>query len=143
MEITIANQQDRDAIVDEAVGQSHGTAPPKSLKETVSPQKAAYRNAPAPGANASVPEKTAAAVGERVGDAYADPGNVPRHRQEDVGRSAAMKSGSQEGVADSILSSGRRLVQSISEQLSYQRFATLVAAFGLGFITAVLLQGRC
>jgi hypothetical protein len=72
------NNRNRDAIADEAVGQTHGTAPPGTAKEkeAMSPEEAARRNAPAPAAQASTPEKTAAALGERVGDAYADAGNA-------------------------------------------------------------------
>jgi hypothetical protein len=98
-------QPDRDAIADEAVGQTHGTAPPGTAKEkeAMSPEEAARRNAPAPGAQASTPEKTAAALGERVGDAYADAGNARQNRQGSVDRPAATKAGSPEGMADRVL----------------------------------------
>ena len=67
-------QPDRDAIIDEAIGQTHGTEPPSysAKRESTSPEEAARRLAPAPGAQASMSEKTAASLGERVGDAYAE-----------------------------------------------------------------------
>jgi hypothetical protein len=45
-------------------------------------------------------------------------------------------------MADRVLSAGQQMAQSVSEQFSGQRFVTLIAAFGLGSITAVVLQGR-
>lgn len=113
-------QPDRDAIADEAVGQTHGTAPPGTAKEkeAMSPEEAARRNAPAPAAQASTPEKTAAALGERVGDAYADAGNARQNRQGSVDRPAATKAGSPEGMADRVLSAGQQVAQSVSEQFS-------------------------
>jgi hypothetical protein len=134
---------DRDAIVDEALGQTHGTASLGSMteKERISPEEAARRNATPPGPQASMSEKTAAAVGERVGDAYADPGSV-RPPQWNTARSAAIKPGTQSHPADRVRSAGQQVAQSVSEQFSEQRFVTLVAAFGLGFIAATVLRGR-
>ena len=108
----------------------------------MSPEEAARRNAPAPAAQASTPEKTAAALGERVGDAYADAGNARQNRQGSVDRPAATKAESPEGMADRVLSAAQQVAHGVSEQFSDQRFVTLIAAFGLGFITAVVLQGR-
>jgi hypothetical protein len=136
-------QPARDAIVDEAVGQTHGTAPPDTVKgtEAMSPEETARRIAPAPGAQARMREKTAASLGERVGDAYADAGSARPNWQGNADRPAAPKAG-QEGVADRVLSTGQQVARSVSDRVSDQRFVTMVAAFGLGFIAAVVLQGR-
>ena len=136
-------QPDRDTIIDEAIGQTHGTEPPSySVKrEGMSPEEAARRLAPAPGAQASIPEKTAASLGERVGDAYADSGSFRQNQHENVGRPTATQTGSQK-VTDRVLSTGQQLARSVSEQFSDQRFVSLIAAFGLGFMIAVLLRGR-
>lgn len=130
---------DRDAIVDEAIGQTHGTAPPESATETehISSEEAIRRNATPPGPNASMSEKTAAAVGERVGDAYADAENV-RPQQWNVARSAATKPGPQNRPADRVPLAGQQVTLSLSEQW----FVTLIAAFGLGFIAATVLRRR-
>lgn len=143
-EIAMESQPDRDTIVDEAVGQTHGTAPPDSVREknAIPPEEAARRNAPAPAAEAAMPEKTAASLGERVGDAYADAGNARQKRQENVTRPAVTKSGAQQSVADRVVSAGQQAAQGVSNRFSDQRFVTMVAAFGLGFVTAVVLQGR-
>ncbi|HEY3909192.1 MAG TPA: hypothetical protein VGM07_04805 [Stellaceae bacterium] len=89
-----------------------------------------------------MPEKTAASLGERVADAYADPGSGRQTRQSYIGRPAAKKSGAQHSVADRVVSAGQQAAQSISDRVSDQQFAPLLAAFGLGFIAAVVLQGR-
>ena len=73
-------QADRDRIAEEAVGQRHETAPPYAgTKPDISQEEAARRFAAASGAGASIPEKTAESIGERVGDAYSDPEGVARH----------------------------------------------------------------
>jgi hypothetical protein len=76
-------------------------------------------------------EKTAASLGERAGDAYADSASV-----------AGTSSGSRPGMADRALSAGQHMAQGVSDQFSDQRFVSIIAAFGLGFIAAVLLQRR-
>jgi hypothetical protein len=136
------NQPDRDTIVDEAVGQTHATPPPKSVteREHLSPEEAARRNASAPGPQASMPEKTAASIGERSGGAYADPGNVQTW-QGKAGQPVATKSG-WNAMANCALSAGRELAQSVSDQVSDQRYIGLIAAFGLGFIAATMLRVR-
>jgi hypothetical protein len=143
MESTMENQPDRDTIVDEAVGQTHAVLPPKSVteREHLSPEEAARRNAPAPGPQASMPEKTAASIGERDGGAYADPGSV-QTQQGRAGQPVATKSG-WNAMANCALSAGRDLAQNISDQFSDQRYIglSLIAAFGLGFIAATMLRG--
>jgi hypothetical protein len=61
-------QPDRDTIAEEAIGQRHGSAPDYApTKADKSQEEAALQLAPSSGAQASIPEKTAASVGERVG----------------------------------------------------------------------------
>lgn len=137
------NQPDRDTIVDEAVGQTHATPPPESVteREHLSLEEAARRNAPAPGAQASMLETTAASIGERAGGAYADPGSSGQTQQGKAGQPVAGKS-DWNAMANCALSAGRELVQSLSDQFSDQRYTGLIAAFGLGFIAATMLRGR-
>src|SRR5215469_16683486 len=69
--IGMETQADRDAIADEAVGQRHESAPPEAQKrDELSPEEFAQRLARGTGAQASIPEKTAESMGERVADAY-------------------------------------------------------------------------
>ena len=61
-------KQDPDAIAEEAVGQRHGEPPPYAVKEKpdVSQEEMSRRLSQPAGPRASIPEKTAEAVGERV-----------------------------------------------------------------------------
>jgi hypothetical protein len=102
----------------------------------MSPEDAARQNAPAPDTQASMSEKTAASIGERVGNAYSDAGSDQRG----ITRPAATSSGSLQSTADLALAAGQHMGQGVTEQFSDQRVVSLIAAFGLGFITAVLLQ---
>jgi hypothetical protein len=122
-------QPDRDAIVDEAVGQTHASAPPYAEKEQteLSQEEMARRLAAPPGPQASTPEKTAASIGERVGDAYSDP--------EQLGQTARLV-----GRRNSGLSRGLSLGQEPGEGIA--RFATAVGSFALGYLAAVLFHGR-
>ena len=66
--IAMERQPDRDRIAEEAVGQRHESAPPYAgTKPDMSQEEAARRFAAASGAEARTPEKTAEAIGERVG----------------------------------------------------------------------------
>jgi hypothetical protein len=143
-EIAMKSQADRDTIADEAVGQRHATEPPDFVreKEAMSPQEAVRRNATPPGPDASMSEKTAAALGERVGNAYADAGSVPPKRQDRADRPAAKNSGPQSSMSDRALLGGQALAQGVSGQVAGQPFMSLVAAFGLGFIAATVLVGH-
>jgi hypothetical protein len=69
------SQPDPDQIAAEAVGQIHGSAPPDFVneRERMSPEEIARRNAKSAGSRASISEKSAESVGERVGDAYSNP----------------------------------------------------------------------
>jgi hypothetical protein len=78
-------QADRDRIAEEAVGQRHGSAPPFAGTKSDMSQEEAARFAASSGAEASIPEKTAESIGERVGDAYSDPESVARYWARKVG----------------------------------------------------------
>src|SRR5207237_9724762 len=83
-------QTDRDRIAEEAVGQRHETAPPYAgTKPDISQEEAARRFAAGSGAEASIPEKTAESIGERVGDAYSDPEDAARHSPQKIGQQFA------------------------------------------------------
>jgi hypothetical protein len=76
------------------------------------------------GSQASIPEKTAEAVGERVGDAYADPGSgAARNPPGKIAR-LALPHGrfSGNGAADPILGAVRQVVQVVSHQFDEQPF---------------------
>jgi hypothetical protein len=127
-------QPDRDKIAEEAVGQKHGSAPAYAAKKPeMSQREAARQLAVSSGAQASTPEKTAESVGERVGNAYADPARVARHPKSNGGGLTATRP--QNGDANNrFLPFGRRV--------SEERFVTVVAGFALGYVTAVLFHGR-
>jgi hypothetical protein len=91
----------------------------------MSPEDVARQNAPAPDTQASMSEKTAASIGERVANAYPEAGSDQRG----ITRPAATSSGSRQSIADRALAAGQR----VTEGLSDQRFVSLIAAFGLGF----------
>jgi hypothetical protein len=127
-EITMEiRKEDPDAIAEEAVGQRHGDPPPYAVTEKpeMSQEEMARRLSQPAGPRASIPEKTAEAVGERVGDAYADPGsarNFPRKIARPAGphdRSGAVR-----------------------QVLNEQPFVVVAASFALGYMTALLLHGR-
>jgi hypothetical protein len=129
-EITMQTRiQDPDAIAEEAVGQRHGDPPPYAVKQQpdVSQEEMARRLSQPAGPRASIPEKSAEAVGERVGDAYADPGsgaarNLPGKLAYPAGpheRSDAMR-----------------------QVLDEQPFLMVAASFALGYMAALMLHGR-
>ena len=119
-------KQDPDAIAEEAVGQRHGDPPPYAVKTRpdMSPEEMARRLSKSAGPRASIPEKTAEAVGERVGDAYADPGSAAARNPP--------------GHFDAV----RQVAQIVSHQLGEQPFVMVAASFALGYMTALLLHGR-
>jgi hypothetical protein len=80
-------QLDRDRIAEEAIGQRHGSAPDYAPTKADMSRKA-LQLAPS-GAQASIPEKTAESVGERVGDAYSDPARIAQYPKGKVGRLTA------------------------------------------------------
>jgi hypothetical protein len=139
-------KQDPDAIAEEAVGQRHEDPPPYAVKvqPEMSQQEMARRLSEPAGPRASIPEKTAEAVGERVGDAYADPGSAAaRNRPAQIARLAGPHGRpSGNGAADPQLGAVRQMTQVVSHQLHEQPFLTVAASFALGYMTALLLHGR-
>ena len=139
-------KQDRDAIAEEAVGQRHEDPPPYAVKKQpdISQEEMARRLSKSAGPRASIPEKTAEAVGERVGDAYADPGSaVARNRPGMIARLAGpygRPSGN--GAADPVLGAVRQVTQVVSHQFDEQPFLMVAAGFALGYMTALLLHRR-
>jgi hypothetical protein len=128
-EIAMEQKADRDRMAEEAVGQRHGSAPPfAATKSDMSQEEAARRFAASSGAEATTPERTAESTGERVGDAYSDPRSVARYSARNVGQQIAPQGGSYEGFS--------------SNRFDQERFLTVVAAFALGYLTAVLLHSR-
>jgi hypothetical protein len=122
-------KQDTDAIAEEAVGQRHGDPPPYAVKQKpdISQEEMARQLSKPAGPRASIPEKTAEAVGERVGDAYADPGSAAaRNRPGKIARLAGPHESS--GV--------------VRQVLDEQPFLMVVASFALGYMAALMLHGR-
>src|SRR5205807_1468395 len=133
-EITMKTQPDRDTIAEEAIGQRHGSAPDYAPTKADMSQEV-LQLAPSSGAQASIPEKTAESVGERVGDAYSDPARIAEYPKGKVGRLTTTAAGSHKRDENNrFLSVGRGVTQ--------KRFLTVVAGFALGYVTAVLFQGR-
>ena len=139
-------RQDPDAIAEEAVGQRRGDPPPYAAKENsdMSQEEMARRLSKPAGPRASMPEKTAEAVGERVGDAYADPGSaVARNRPGIIARLAGpygRPSGN--GAPDPVLGAVRQVTRVVSRQFDEQPLLMVVGSFALGYMTALLLHGR-
>jgi hypothetical protein len=138
-ETAMEGQPERDRIADEAVGQRHERAPPYAGHTAyMSEEEASRRFAASSGVEASIPEKTAEALGERVGDAYSDPESAPRHSTRKIGRQIAAQGESQKGVG-----TNRFLSASVkAANPNQERFLTVVASFALGYLAAVLFHHR-
>jgi hypothetical protein len=147
-EITMqTRKQDPDAIAEEAVGQRHGDPPPYVVKKKpdMSQEEIARRLSKPAGPRASIPEKTAEAVGERVGDAYADPGSaVARNRPGIIARLAGPygRPAGNGAAADPVLGAVRQVTRVVSRQFDEQPLLMVAASFALGYMTGLLLQGR-
>jgi hypothetical protein len=124
-----SRKQDPDVIAEEAVGQRHGDPPPYAVKEQpdVSQEEMSRRLSQPAGPRASIPEKTAEAVGERVGDAYADPGSAATRNF--PGKIARLAGPHERSGA-------------LRQVLGEQPFLMVAAGFALGYMTALLLHGR-
>lgn len=118
------------AIADEAVGQARERPETGTAKENVSPQEALSRNAPAPGPQAPISEKSAAAVGERSGEAYSD----PREFRAPRGADSANRDG---GTPFASQPSGGLL-----DQITGERLAMMAAAFAAGYVAALAFHRR-
>jgi hypothetical protein len=129
------NQLDRDEIAEEAVGQKHDSPPPYAVKKENTSPETVRQMALSSGSQASIPAKTAESLGERVGNAYSDPGSAaPTQKRRAERQPRAQASGT--------IDLGRQVVQVLSRQFNEQPLVTVVACFGLGYLTAVLLRGR-
>jgi hypothetical protein len=105
---------DPSTIAAEAVGERPGTPPPDTGEHAVRPVVTSA------GPGARIADKTAESVGERAGDAYADATtDEARERSRKVVRHAGMHGGS---------------------QFNQQTFVTVVAAFALGYVAALLIH---
>jgi hypothetical protein len=130
-EITIqTRKRDPDAIAEEAVGQRHGDPPPYAvkIKPDVSQEEMARRLSKPAGPRASIPEKTAQAVGERVGDAYADLGNAAARNRP--------------GIIARLAETQVRRSGAVRQVLDEQPRMMVVASFALGYMTVVVLHWR-
>jgi hypothetical protein len=143
-EIAMESQSDRDRIAEEAVGQRRETAPPYAgAKPDISQEEAARRFATASGAEASIPEKTAASIGERVGDAYSDPERAARHSTRKIAQQTVLRAEPYRQVGSNrFLSVPVEAAKAVSRQLYEERFLTVVASFALGYLAAVLFHSR-
>jgi hypothetical protein len=109
----------RRRIADEAVGQRPASAIPDAAKDRV-PEG---RPATSAGPHASVATKTAEALGETVGDAYAYP----------------------DATLEEVRSKSRKYVQrgSIGNEAGFaQPFMIAAAGFALGYVAALLIHNR-
>jgi len=104
-------------IAAEAVGERLGSPPTDTAEHAVLPV------ATSAGPGARIADKTAESVGERAGDAYADATtDEARERSRKVVRHAGIRGMSQAG------------------QFNQQTFVTVVAAFALGYLAALLVH---
>jgi hypothetical protein len=138
-EIAIQGQPDQDRIGDEAVGQKHEPAPPYARSAaSVSGEDSSRQFAASSGVAASIPEKTAMSVGERVGDAYSDPERGRRDSPPKVDQQGAARGGSNRDIGTNrFLSASGKAATPDAERLF-----TVVASFALGYLTAVLFHDR-
>jgi hypothetical protein len=104
-------------IAAEAVGERLGSRPRDDGEHAV------RRAATSSGPHATVADKTAESVGERVGDAYAD---ATTHEARERSRKVIRHSGAEGGFQ--------------ARQFDRQSFVTVVAAFALGYIAALLIH---
>ena len=118
MEMTMDDKEAYSSpIAAEAVGERLGSPPTDTGEHAVPPV------ATSAGPGARIADKTAESVGERAGDAYADATtDEARERSRQVVRNAGMQGGSQAG------------------QFNQQRFVTILAAFALGYVAALLIH---
>jgi hypothetical protein len=104
-------------IAAESVGERLGTPPSATGEHPVRPVVTSS------GSGARVADKTAESVGERAGDAYADAtADEARERSRGFVRHASLQGGYQPSRFDQ------------------QSFVTIVAAFALGYVAALLIH---
>ena len=110
---------DSRTIAEEAVGERRGGPTPDAMKAEAPTENVIRQRATSAGPQADIAAKTAEAVGERVGDAYATTDEV--------------KMGSRK-VARHAASQASRAAQ--------ERFMTVAAGFALGYAAALLIHRR-
>jgi hypothetical protein len=141
MEITMDDDNTKSSrIAEEAVGERLGSAPPDEAKARaeMSPEEAVRQLATPAGSPANTAATTAAAIGERVADAYPDPAT----REAEKARRAAAQTGPQmSGAANDALVAGRQAAQVVARQFNEQPVVTLVAGFALGYVIALMIHG--
>jgi hypothetical protein len=112
-------------IAAEAVGERPGSTPPDTIEKSPRPPMESA------GPRARVADKTAESLGERSGVAYADATtDEARERSRRAFPHSASQGGSQTRGA------------ALSELLGQQSFVTVLAAFGLGYVAAMLIHQR-
>ena len=113
------DKNERQRIADEAVGQRPASAIPDAARDRV-PEA---RPASSAGPDASVATKTAEALGETLGNAYAYPDATPEEvRRRSSGTARSRSAGNMSGSESS--------------------FMIAAAGFALGYVTALLIHRR-
>jgi hypothetical protein len=130
-------KQQPDKIAAEAVGERLGSDPPDAVRyPEISQEEAARKLAPASAPQASVAEKSAESMGERVGDAYANAGS---DRVQRGGRDVQPQAS---GTMDRALDLGRDAAQSISRQFQEQPVIIALMGAALAYLAGALIHGR-
>ncbi len=130
-------KQQPDRIAAEAVGERLGSDPPDAVRHPeISQEEAARKLAPAPAPQASVAEKSAELMGERVGDAYANAGS---DRVQLGGTDVQSQASS---TMDRLLDLGRDAAQSMSRQFQEQPVIMALAGVAVGYLAGALIHGR-
>ncbi|MBV8738129.1 MAG: hypothetical protein JO007_12890 [Alphaproteobacteria bacterium] len=130
-------KQQPDKIAAEAVGERLGSDPPDAVRHPeISQEEVARKLAPAPAPQASVAEKSAESMGERVGDAYANTGS---DRVQRSGRDVQPQAS---GTMDRALDLGRDAAQSISRQFQEQPVIMALMGTALGYLAGALIHSR-
>ena len=116
---------DPDRIADETVGEALESRHPDAGKEEAHPIQTSA------GAEANIADKAAESVGERAGDAYAaaTPDEARERSRRVVQQGATQAGPRRSGAAGDNMTVGA------------QQVMTVVAAFALGYVTALLFHG--
>ena len=110
---------DSRTIAEEAVGERRGSPAPDAVKAEMPTEEDIRQLATSAGSQASRAAKTAEALGERDGGAYAD-AITDEERSRKVARHAASQ----------------------ASRAAQQRFITVAAGFALGYAAALLINRR-
>ena len=110
---------DSRTIAEEAVGERRGSPTPDAVRPDMPTEEVIRQRATSAGPEADIAAKTAEAVGERVGDAYA--------------------------TTDEVKMGSRRVARRAASQASraaQQRFITAAAGFAIGYAAALFIHRR-